>query len=86
MAIKSVQIVAWALKPYPPLIPVPLRDTPKARDEYMEYAVQATKQGTKFSDFYQWAVQEGLNKDHRFFGQLIRAFKEARYDKQATQI
>ena len=51
MAIKSVQIVAWALKPYPPLIPVPLRDTPKARDEDMEDAVQATKQGTKFSDF-----------------------------------
>jgi hypothetical protein len=85
MSIKAVNLVtAWALKPYPPLIHEDKRASPESHNEYMKYAVDAVKQGTKYGDFYDWAKGEGLAKDFRFFGKLMNAFKDARYDKEGT--
>jgi hypothetical protein len=85
MAIRHAREVAWALRPFPPLIPEDKRTTPEARLQYLQYAVDAVKEGTKYADFYQWAVREGLNKDSRFFAKLINAFKDRRYDKEGIQ-
>ena len=75
------QELSWALRPFPPLIPEAKRKTHESMIEYLDYAVEATQAGTKYGDFYAWAVNEGLNKDHRFFAKLLQAFKSAQWDR-----